>query len=85
MKAGIFSGLMFLLYVWDQSIAKKNKDRIGPVQRFVNWAVADGMDYDAYYAGIEDQRQRNKDHYNLEQRVKYRLTYPEYVSPGRET
>ena len=79
LKATIFSGVMYGVYLWDQSIAKKNKDRIGPLHRFVNWAVASGEDYDVYYAGIEETRQRNKDHFNLGQRPKYRVSYPEYV------
>jgi hypothetical protein len=70
---------MYLVYLWDQSIARKNKDRIGPLHRFVNWAVDSGEDYDVYYAAIEESRQRNKDHFNLGQRPKYRVSYPEYV------
>jgi len=71
---------MYGIYLWDQSIAKKNKDGIGPLYRFVSWAVDPGMDYDLYYAGIEEARQRNKEHLNLGQRPKYRVSYPEYVS-----
>ena len=81
LKAAAFSGVMYAVYLWDQSIAKKSEDRIGPLHRFVNWIVYDGVDYNRYYTGIEESRQRNKDHYNLGQRAKYRLTYPEYASP----
>ena len=74
---------MYCVYLWDQSIAKTKKDRIGPLHRFVNWAVASGEEHDVYYAGIEEVRQRNKDHMNLGQRPKYRVSYPEYVPSTR--
>jgi len=82
-KASIFVGFMYCVYLWDQSIAKTKKDRIGPLHRFVNWAVASGEEHDVYYAGIEEVRQRNKDHMNLGQRPKYRVSYPEYVPSTR--
>ena len=78
-NALIFTGLMYLVYSWEKAGAKKDKNGKGPLHRFVGtYIIQKGIDYDEYYKGIEDARQRTKDHYELGQRPKYRISYPEY-------
>jgi hypothetical protein len=77
-KASIYVGVLYIVYLYDRSIAKNNGGR-GPVYNFFDWLVADGKDPQLMFAGMEEQRQNTKSHYEQGQRPIYRVNYPEYV------
>ena len=79
LKASIFVGGMYLFYLVDRSVAKKNNGW-GLLHTWVDKLVTDGIDQDLYAAHMEDSRQRMKEHYELSQRPIYRTSYPEYIS-----
>ena len=78
-KASVFMGAMYLFYLVDRSVAKKN-DGWGLLHTWIDKFVANGTDLETYYARMEDSRQWTKEHYELSQRPIYRSSYPEYVS-----
>jgi hypothetical protein len=77
-KASIFMGAMYLFYLADRSVAKKNNGW-GILHTWVDKFVVSGTDLDTYYAQMESARQRTKEHYESRQRPVYRQSYPEYV------
>jgi len=78
LKAGIFVGALYLFYLLDRSVAKRN-DGWGILHSWVDRIIPDGADPRLYTAGIEETRQKTKRHYEQSQRPIYRLAYPEYV------
>ena len=78
-KASIFMGAMYLFYLVDRSVAKKNNGW-GILHTWVDKFVDSGTDLDTYYALMESSRQRTKEHYERSQRLIYQQSYPEYVS-----
>lgn len=78
-KASIFMGAMYLFYLVDRSVAKKNNGW-GILHTWVDKFVDSGTDLDTYYARMESSRQLTKEHYERSQRLIHRQSYPEYVS-----
>jgi hypothetical protein len=78
LAASIFVGGLYILYLMDRSVAKRNNGW-GIIHSWIDRLVPDGCDPQVYSAMIEEQRQGTKAHYELRQPPIYRVNYPEYV------